>query len=52
MYAEAVLNECDKGIQEPLFQRDYFVTNVKRPTPGQVALFLGQLPLGGDMRVS
>jgi hypothetical protein len=51
-YAEAVLKECEVVIQNPIFQKDYLVTNVKRPTHDQIASFLGMLPLDRDMRMS
>lgn len=50
-FIEAVLNECNRAGKKPMFQKDYFVTNVKRPTPRQIMSFLGQLPLDKDIEL-
>jgi|GEM_PF-1482864 len=49
-FIESVLNECivDK---KPVFQKDYFITNVKKPTQEQILTFLKQLPLDRDTRM-
>ena len=52
VFAESVLDECRTAVRKPLFQKDYFVTNVKRPTQEQIMSFLKQLPLDGDVKVS
>jgi hypothetical protein len=51
MYAESVLKECEVIARKPIFQKDYLVTNVKRPTQDQVVSFLRMLPLDRDSRM-
>lgn len=41
-FAMAVLDECNKNAEGPIFQKDYLVTNIKRPTPYEIMAFLGQ----------
>ena len=50
-YIERVLDVSNKLTKKPLFQNDYFVTNVKKPTPEQIMTFLGNLPLDKDTRI-
>ncbi|KKW21869.1 MAG: hypothetical protein A2W52_02000 [Candidatus Taylorbacteria bacterium RIFCSPHIGHO2_02_49_25] len=50
-FIEAVLDECSKIGKKPMFQKDYFITNVKRPTPEQIMSFLEQLPLDRDIQM-
>lgn len=50
-FVEAVLNECNAAVKTPLFQKDYFITNVKKPTPEQIMSFLKQLPLDRDIQM-
>lgn len=50
-FIEAVLAACNGGRKYPLFQKDYLVTNVKKPSPEQIMSFLGQLPLDEDRRI-
>ena len=52
IFAETLLNECNLTTQKPLFQRNYFVTNVKKPTPEQIMSFLARLPLDRDTKIS
>lgn len=49
-FIESVLNECNKAI-EHIFQKDYFVSNVKKPTQEEILSFLRQLPLDKDIRM-
>ena len=51
-FVEELLKECGDAIKKPLFQKDYFVSNVKRPTHEQIASFLKQLPLDRDVRMT
>ncbi|MBI3020062.1 MAG: hypothetical protein HYY60_01930 [Parcubacteria group bacterium] len=51
-FIESVLDGCRATIKKPLFQKDYFVTNVKRPTSEQIMSFLKQLPLSGDIKTT
>lgn len=44
-FIENVLDKCNMAMKKLIFQKDYFVTNVKRPTPEEIASFLQQLPL-------
>ena len=48
-FIETVLYECDRKRKKPLFQKDYLVTNVKKPTQEHILAFLKQLPLDKDM---
>ena len=48
-FIETVLDECNAAITRPLFQKDYLITNIKRPTPDQIISFLKQLPLNRDI---
>lgn len=50
-FIEVVLEECNEAVKKPLFQKDYLVTNVKRPTQDQIMSFLKQLPLGRDIQL-
>lgn len=43
-FIEAVITECVMATKRPIFQKDYFVTNVQKPTLEQIAAFLHQLP--------
>jgi len=43
-FIETVIRVCNRAAKRPLFQKDYLVTNVKKPTPRQIMNFLGQLP--------
>ena len=49
-FIESVLGECVVG-KNPIFQKDYFVTNVKKPTQEQIMSFLAQLPLDKDSKM-
>ena len=49
-FIESAIDACNSG-KKPIFQKDYFVTNVKRPTPDQIISFLKQLPLDKDIRM-
>ena len=44
-FIEGALDSCNRAANKPIFQKDYFVTNIKKPTPEQIATFLKQLPL-------
>ncbi len=49
-FIESLVDECAvKG--KPIFQKDYFVTNVKKPTQQEILTFLKQLPLDRDIRM-
>ena len=50
-FIEGVLDECNAAVKKPLFQKNYFVTNVKKPTPEQIMSFLKQLPLDRDIQM-
>lgn len=47
-FIEATLDACTMAGKKPIFQKDYLVTNVKKPTPEQIMSFLKQLPLDRD----
>ena len=49
-FIEETLDACNKG-RQLIFQKDYFITNVKRPTQDQIVSFLKQLPLDKDIRM-
>ena len=51
-FVETVVDECNAELKNPLFQKDYLVTNVKKPTPEQVMSSLAQLPLDKDIKFS
>lgn len=42
-YIETVITSSNTLAAVPLFHKDYFVTNIKRPTPQEIISFLGQL---------
>ena len=50
-FIEKALNDCNTALKKPIFQKDYFVTNVKRPMPDEIMSFLKQLPLDKDVRM-
>jgi len=50
-FIEATLDECNRVGNKPIFKKDYFVTNVKKPTSEQIVSFLKQLPLDGDIKM-
>ncbi|MEK7144467.1 MAG: hypothetical protein AAB794_01225 [Patescibacteria group bacterium] len=50
MFVETVLDECNVAVKKPLFQKDYLVTNVKKPTQEQIMSFLAELPLDKDIK--
>ncbi|MCX6717698.1 MAG: hypothetical protein NTU76_03425 [Candidatus Taylorbacteria bacterium] len=50
-FIDTVINESNKENNIPIFQKDYFMTNVKRPTPEQITTFLKQLPLDKDIQM-
>jgi hypothetical protein len=50
-FIEAVLDGCNMVGKKVIFKKDYFVTNVKKPTPEQIMLFLKQLPLDRDIKM-
>ena len=50
-FIEATLDECNAEKKKPIFQKDYFITNVKKPTPEQIMSFLQQLPLDKDIQM-
>lgn len=50
-FIEAVLRDCVMAGKKPIFQKDYLITNVKKPGPEQITSFLKQLPLDGDVRM-
>jgi hypothetical protein len=45
-FIEAAIDGCNVMQKKPMFQKDYFVTNVEKPTVRQIMSFLAQLPLG------
>lgn len=49
-FIESVLNKCMVE-KKPIFQKDYFVSNVKKPTQEQILSFLKKLPLDKDIRM-
>ena len=51
-FVETVVDECNAALKKPLFQKDYLVTNVKKPTQEQIMSFLAQLPLDKDIKFS
>lgn len=50
-FVEAVLDRCAMTGKKSIFKKDYFVTNVKKPTQEQIISFLRQLPLDKDIRM-
>ena len=50
-FIETVIDECNASLKKQMFQKDYFVTNVKRPAPDVIMGFLKQLPLDKDARM-
>lgn len=50
-FIETALGTCNKTTKKPIFQKDYFVTNVKKPTPEQIMSFLKQLSLDKDIEM-
>ncbi len=49
-FIETFLDECITE-RKTFFQKDYFVTNVKKPTQKEIMSFLGQLPLDDDLKI-
>ncbi len=43
-FIENTLAVCNKINTWPFFKKDYFITNIKKPTPEQIMLFLRRLP--------
>ena len=43
-FIESIIDGCNKALKKRIFQKDYFVTNVKRPTPDIIVDFLKKLP--------
>lgn len=43
-FIESVLSDVNTTEKRPIFMQNYFVTNVKKPTPDQIRTFLKQLP--------
>jgi len=41
-FIESVLNEVNTTGKRPIFIKNYFITNVKKPTPEQIRMFLKQ----------
>ena len=50
-FIESALDECNKAGKKPMFQKDYLVTNIKKPTPEQIMSFLHALPLDRDINM-
>jgi len=50
-FIETVLDQCIMIGKKSIFKKDYFVTNVKKPTPEQIMSFLKQLPLDRDIEM-
>lgn len=50
-FIEATLDACNGMGKKPIFEKDYLVTNAKRPSPEQIAVFLRQLPLDRDIEM-
>lgn len=42
-FIEKTLAECDTAMEKQFFQKDYFITNVKRPSPEEIVSFLKQI---------
>ena len=49
-FIESILDECLVS-KKPIFQKDYLVTNVKKPTQKEIMSFIAQLPLEKDIRM-
>lgn len=50
-FMETVLAKCNAAAKKRIFQKDYLITNVKKPTPAQIMSFLQQLPLDRDIEM-
>lgn len=51
-FITTALDACNRAAKKPMFQKDYLVTNVKKPTPEQIMSFLASLPLDRDIKMS
>lgn len=50
-FVESVLGESGETDKKLLFQKDYLITNVKKPTQEEIISFLQQLPLDKDIQL-
>jgi len=50
-FIEFVIRACNAIAKKPMFQKDYLVTNVKKPTPREVMNFLGRVVGDKDKRL-
>ncbi|MCI0542364.1 hypothetical protein L0Y69_01225 [bacterium] len=49
-FIEAIIDTCNVG-RKSIFQKDHFISNVKKPTQEQIMSFLAQLPLSKGIRM-
>ena len=51
-FIEMIISKSNSNLKKSMFQKDYLVTNVKKPTKENIIEFLRSLPLDRDVKIS